>query len=254
MQNKYFTVDVTPEVAVDRQHSAAYSAGDVLFDWTEVQVPKGTSRLIGATMLVRPKGNAAVTANNFGAFLVFSKTNTQTLGTGNGVPDKVPSNDFLGFLEIEDEHSYLTSTMKSTTVGAAGRASNTSSQANVLITPSQTGNNVGYDKVYIGGMANGAFDFITLNRINDGNIATESPGTTLVCSGSSMDVRHHFIAGDILFGSADANDTGGLIGTVASLTDATTLEVEDAIPTGVVVHNDFIYTKNPIRLILHFEK
>ncbi len=252
--NKYFTVDVTPEVAVDRQHAAAYGAGDVLFDWTEIQVPKGTSRLIGATMLVRPKGNSAVTANSFGAFLLFSKTNTQTLGTSNAVLDKVPSNDFLGFLEIETTTSFPHSAMKGTTVGAAGRASNNSSQANVLITPSQTGDNIGYDKVYIGAQANGGFDFITLNRINDANIASVSPGKTLICSGSSMDVRHHFIAGDILFGSADANDAGGLIGTVDTVDDATTIQMVDAIPTGVVVHNDFIYTKNPIRLILHFEK
>ena len=88
---KYFTVEVKPTLPASRQHVGVFTGGDVLFDWTEVQIPKGTTKCIGATMLVRPKGNAAVTANVFGANLLFSKTNTQSLGTVNSSPDKIPS-------------------------------------------------------------------------------------------------------------------------------------------------------------------
>ena len=251
MKDRYFTVEVKPTVTASKQHIGVFTAGDVLFDWTEVQIPKGTSRCIGASMLVRPKGNATPTANNFGAELLFSKTNTQTLGTINGTPDKVPSNDFLGLLEIETETSYPLSTLKSTTVGMAGRASNTSTQANVLITPSQTGDNVGFDKFYLGGLAGGAHFFTTIIRLNDasGNMDVSVAGTTIATDGSSMDIRNHFIAGDILHAHDDA-----VIGTVASVTDATDLELTANFTADALADDDFVYNIHPIRIILFFEK
>ena len=248
--SKYFTVEVTPTVTASRQHVAAFTVGDVLFDWTEVQIPKGTSKVIGATMLVRPKGNAAVAANIFGANLIFSKTNTQTLGTINSTPDQVPSNDFLGFIDLDDDNSFTSSTLKSTAVGMATRNSaNGSTFPNILITPSQQGANVGFDKFYVGGQAAGAFDFRTIVRINDGDIDTSSPGTTLATDGTSMDIRKHFIAGDVLHAHDDA-----VIGTVASVTDATDLELTAALSTGVLEDDDYVYNINPIRIILFFEQ
>ena len=248
--SKYFTVEVTPTVTASRQHVAAFTVGDVLFDWTEVQIPKGTSKVIGATMLVRPKGNSAVAANIFGANLIFSKTNTQTLGTINSTPDQVPSNDFLGFIDLDDDNSFTSSTLKSTAVGMATRNSaNGSTFPNILITPSQQGANVGFDKFYVGGQAAGAFDFRTIVRINDGDIDTSSPGTTLATDGTSMDIRKHFIAGDVLHAHDDA-----VIGTVASVTDATDLELTAALSTGVLEDDDYVYNINPIRIILFFEQ
>jgi len=248
MKDRYFTVTVTPDITASKQHAAAFTAGDVLFDWTEVQIPKGTSRLIGGAMLVRGKGNAACTANKFGSFLLLSSTNTQTLGTINSTPDKAPSNDLLGLLELEDASSFAHSSLKGTTIGMAGRASNTSTQANVLITATQTGDNVGYDKIYIGALAAGAFDFTTINRINDGDIDTTSPGTSLVCDGASMDLTRHFIAGDVLHAHDDA-----VIGTVASVA-STEITLTEAIATGVLEDDDYVYSLNPIKIILYFEK
>ena len=248
--SKYFTVEVTPTVTASKQHTAAFTGGDVLFDWTEVQIPKGTSKVIGATMLVRAKGNSAVTANIFGSNLIFSKTDTQTLGTINSTPDQVPSNDLLGFIDLDDTHQSIASTLKSTAIGMATRNSaNGSTFPNLLITPTQEGTNVGYDKFYIGGIADGAFDFRTIVRINDGDIDTASPGTTLATDGASMDIRKHFIAGDVLHAHDDA-----VIGTVASVTDATDLELTAALSTGVLEDDDYVYNINPIKIILFFEQ
>ena len=247
--SKYFTVEVTPTVTASKQHTAAFTGGDVLFDWTEVQIPKGTSKVIGATMLARAKGNAAVTANIFGSNLIFSKTNTQTLGTINSTPDQVPSNDFLGFIDLDDTNSFTASTLKSTAIGMATRNyANGSTFPNFLITPTQAAN-VGSDKFYIGGIADGAFDFRTIVRINDGDIDTASPGTTLATDGTSMDIRKHFIAGDVLHAHDDA-----VIGTVASVTNDTDLELTAALSTGVLEDDDYFYNINPIKIILFFEQ
>ena len=50
MKDRYFSVEVKPTLPASKQHAAAFTAGDVLFDYTEFEIPKGTSRLIGATM------------------------------------------------------------------------------------------------------------------------------------------------------------------------------------------------------------
>jgi len=251
----YFTADVKPTIAASKQHAGAFTIGDVLFDWTEVQIPKGTSRVIGAAALVRPKGNSGSAANLFGFFLVFSKTNTQTFGVINSTPTRVPTNDLLGILEIESTTSYLASTLKSTQIGMAGRASNTSSQANVLITPSQTGDNVGYDKFYVAGMANGAFDFSSINAIAEDTDAEHADSKVITMDGSSMDVRHSFINGDVVhIGTSEGTPAAdSLIGTVASADSATQITLDAVSPTALV-DGDILYNINPIRIILFFEQ
>tara|TARA_R100000315_G_C5187004_1_gene108830 strand:- start:50 stop:817 length:768 start_codon:yes stop_codon:yes gene_type:complete len=255
MKDRYFTAEVKPLIPASRQHAASFTAGDVLFDWTEVQIPKGTSRCIGAAALVRPKGNATPTANPFGFFIVFSKTNTQTLGTVNGTPDKVPTNDLLGLLEIEDTTSYVHANLKSTNIGMAGRASNTSTQANLLITPSQQGDNVGFDKFYIGGIANGEFDFTSINAIAESGAAEAASTQVITMDGTSMDVRHHFIDGDVVHigTSVGTPAADSLIGTVASADSATQITLDAVSPTELV-DGDILYNINPIRIILFFEK
>jgi len=248
MKDRYFSVEVKPTITASKQHAAAFSAGDVLFDWVEFEIPKGTSRLIGATMITRPKGNATPTGNKFGSFLIFSKTNTLSYGTINGTTTKVPSNDYLGLLELEDATSFTLGA--GTTVGMAGRASNNVSQANVLLTGSQTGSNVGYDKLYMAAQANGAFDWRSINTVNETGFGAAAQTVITMDDGSagtSMDCTNHFIAGDVLHAQDDA-----VLGTLAS---ATAQEITlTAANTAAIADDDVIYNIHPIRVILHFEK
>ena len=253
MKDRYFSVEVKPTIPASKQNAAAFTAGDVLFDWVEFEIPKGTSRLIGATMITRPKGNATPTGNKFGAFLIFSKTNTTGYGTVNSAQSNIPNNDYLGLLEIETTTSF--SLGAGTAVGRTGRSSNTSSQANVLLTGSQTGSNVGYDKLYMAGQANGAFDFTSINAIAEDTDAEHADSKVITMDGTSMDVRHHFIAGDVVHigTSAGTPAADSLIGTVASADSATQITLEDVSPTALV-DGDILYNIHPIRIILHFEK
>jgi len=253
MKDRYFSVEVAPTISASKQHAAAFSAGDVLFDWVEFEIPKGTSRLIGATMITRPKGNATPSGNKFGSFLIFSKTNTLSYGTVNGSPTKNPSNDYLGFLELAEEDNFTQGS--GTQIGMAGRGSNNDSiQPNLLLTGSQTGSNVGYDKLYMAAQALGAFDFRSINVINDADINSTTP-TAIVMAGSSMDVREHFTVGDVLHAEDDT-----LLGTVASIDAAATGPINLTSATSgagdatTVANGDTIYSINPIRVILHFEK
>jgi hypothetical protein len=249
---KYFTSSCKPSITASKQHSGAFSAGHVLFDWTELEIPKGTSCIRSVTMLTRPKGDAGPTANQFVLSLVFSSTNTTSLGTIRSSPDNRPNYDILGTLEF-DAANYARSSMISTSVATAGGGTGDTESAFpplVVTADPTTGTNVGFDKIYVGGIANGAWVWgQTVNQINDGDIDTSSPGTTLVLDGSGMDIREHFTAGDVLHAHDDA-----VIGTVASVTDANTLELTSAISTGVLEDDDYVYNLNPIKLIFGFEK
>ena len=40
MKDRYFSVEVKPTLPASKQHAAAFTAGDVLFDYTEFEIPK----------------------------------------------------------------------------------------------------------------------------------------------------------------------------------------------------------------------
>ena len=148
------------------QHSAAFSAGDLLFDWTSFEIPKGGARLIGATFLVRPKGNASPTPNEFGMNVVFATNDTQASGTVNSAPSREPTNAYIGCIEIDDTNSYASS-INSTSVASTGRASaDTMAMPGVVLCREDgsegVGSSVGYDKFYMRGMAKGSFDFTSI--------------------------------------------------------------------------------------------
>ena len=254
MINKYFSVDVAPTIPASLQH-AAFSGGDVLFDWTPFQIPKGSSALHSVAALVRPKGNAAASGNNIGFYLIFSKTNTQSLGVVNSATLQRPSDDFLGVVEFEVEN-YGHSNMSSTHVATMGKASNSGRDNPVIVLTGDpdSGDNIGYDTLYVAAIATGVFDFTSINVINDADINTTTP-TAIVMAGADMDVRQHFIAGDILHSENDI-----LLGTVDTIDAAATGPINLTVATSgagdstTVADGDTIYSLSPVKLKLSFEK
>jgi len=254
MVNKYFTVEVKPTIPASLQHTSAFADGDVLFDWTAVQVPKGSSALMGATLMVRPKGDAGPTANNFPMDLIFSKTNTVSLGTVNSALDNRPSNDFLGLLEFA-AGNYGSTSMPSTVVATTGWGSSVGAPPMVLTPDPTTGNNVGYDILYVGGIARGAFDFISINANTEDLAAEHANSQVITMDGSGMDVREHFVAGDVIHigTSVGSPAADSVIGTVASADSATQITLE-AVSQTALVDGDIFYNIHPVRAILYFEK
>ena len=136
--SKFFTVDVKPTIPASIQHLGAFSAGNVLFDWTAVQIPKGSALLRSVTALVRPKGDATPTANRFSFDLLFSSTDTVSLGTLHAAANHVPSNDFLGRIEFENAN-YSHAALQSTAVATSGKGSNSGMDLGPLVlTPKMT--------------------------------------------------------------------------------------------------------------------
>ena len=253
----YFNVTVKPEIPASKQHAAAFTTGDNLFGWVSFEIPKGGAKLIGATMMVRPKGNASPTPNQFGAYLMFATNDTGAAWVLNGAAAREPFNDWIGFVEFDDNTSFVQST-NSTSVAVSGRAASDNNTHPSIVFAREDGSegqgsSVGYDKFYMRGIANGAFDFTSINVINDSDINSTTPAA-IVMAGSGMDVREHFIAGDVLHAQDDI-----LLGTIDTVTDATTGPINLTVATSgagdatTVANGDTIYNLNPIRVVLHFE-
>lgn len=251
----YFTVEVKPLIPASTQDTAVFTAGDLLFDWVGFEIPRGGAKLVGVTALVRPKGDAGPTPNNFDFDLIFGKVGT-TLGTANAVAFVgAPTNDIIGSVNIAQSNFIGPSSAVSTSCTSVTSVSDLSIVISPDDTALNTGTNVGYDKFYVAGISNNSsIDFRTINVINDADINSTTP-TAIVMAGSSMNVRDHFLAGDVLHAaddillgtvdSIDANDTGPI-----NLTAATS----GAGDSTTVTNGDKIYNINPIKLLLHFEK
>jgi len=252
MYSRYFTTTVKPTIAASVQHEGAFGSGDLLFDWTSFQIPKGAAKLVNATVLVRPKGDAGPTPNDNAIQLIFSSSNTISLGTAHEDVDNRPSNDFLGVIEMAST-SYSHTTINSTSVGTF-----TNGDTDTPMTPLvlQGDGSSAYDTLYIAGITNDtAMDFSSINAIAEDTDAEHANSQVITMDGTSMDVREHFVADDVVHigtsvGSPAANS---LIGTIASADSATQITLDAVSPTALV-DGDILYNIHPIRIILQFER
>tara|TARA_R110002012_G_scaffold93168_2_gene225946 strand:- start:275 stop:1027 length:753 start_codon:yes stop_codon:yes gene_type:complete len=249
--SKYFTVEVRPTIPnVAAGQHATFGTNDLVFDWYAFDIPKGTSRLVGATIEVRPKGDAGATMNKIDLDLLFAKTvngNAPTsLGTVNSAltANVNSSNEIIAFLDggswsAHEAHldSTAFATMKQTTLGWP-----------CFTGEPDSGTNVGYDRFYMAGIAAGAFDFVSSTLINNGDLN----GPVMTVNGTSPLL---FMAvGDTVNVTTTADTSvSKSMGVIKSMT-STSITLEEAFTTGDVVHEDIVYNTAPIRLQLHFEK
>ena len=249
----YFTVEVKPEIpTVAQGQHATYGDADILFDWTSFDIPKGASKLVGVVMEVRSQGDAGATVNKFGVDLLFGKSRVNgtvdpvSLGTSNvAVIATAVVPNIIGHVEMAATGycTYLDGTSICTTGRTPQDACNI-----VLEGEPDTGTNVGYDKLWIGGIAKGAIDFTSLTRINNGTLN----GSVFTVDGT--DPRLFLAVGDFITATTTADTSvSKALGTIASMADANTITLETTTENAIL-DNDFIYNRNPIKLILSFEK
>ena len=248
--SKYFTVDIKPNFTASILQAGAFGSGKVLFDWVPIQVPKGTLCLKSVTALMRPKGDASPTSNNFGFDLYFSKTNTNSLGTVRANASHFPNNDFIGVVEMPSS-SYANAVTNGTVVAGGPQSDGDGVATTPVIMTATESASAWYDIIYVGAICTGDFNFTTINTIE----TTEAATATIHCDGASMDLREHFLPGDVLHTAttvgAAAADT--LIGTVLTVDSATNLTLTDI---AAVTHVDgtLVMNINPVRIRLGFEQ
>ena len=277
MQSNYFNSSViTPLVKASSQNSA-FANGDIVFDWTAFDIPRGASRLIGATITTRHNKVASGVAP---IDLIFAKddgTNTTptTIGSGNALlgVSSFERTDVIGFLpgslsDMSGEGATATAVTYQTTEPTAGL---------ILESSSNSGGTKGTDRYYIGGLAGGALDLQSLVALDDDVDISGNSGTINTLDGTAPNVV--FAVGDILHVQDDI-----ILGEVASLNandlvfkfdgststnhavvagnqsytvpaDIAAWRIQNgAGAAGDLTDDDLVYNIYPLRIILHFEK
>ena len=248
--SKYFTVEVKPVMTpVNAGLNAAFTDGDVLFDWTSFEIPRGAAKLIGVTAEIRPKGDSGSTTNRIPFELLFAKSKSlvapSTLGALNAAPAAL--SDIEGQVDRYIGHTPIVAGDFSVT-DQLTVASADAQPGLVLEGEINSGSSVGYDTLYVGGIAGGAFNFVSQTLINNGDLN----GPTMTVDGT--DPRLFIAIGDTVAVCTDAdNAVTKAMGVVSSLT-SNSIVLTEAFTTADVVNNDIVYNTSPIRLLLTFER
>ena len=239
-QSLYYSVTVKPTIIASDQNAAAYSADDVLFDWTEVEVPKHSGRLVGATILMRGTNGAR---QEFAFDVYFSTSDTYTLGSsgGNEPVDMAPNNDLIGAMNVP-----VTAFMDGLSTMEVGNVS-TSARLTLTPDPEKVSSTTGRQVLYVGAVAQGNIDWRT-NVYATGAIATGQKvvGSLDDGSGSSPTIATNFQVGDVIHNTDDE-----LVGTIASIDSATQFTCVDDVSVAQI-NNDRLYNIHPLILQLHF--
>ena len=250
----YFTVEIEPTIAGNLQANA-FGNGNVLFDWQTIQVPRGANKLIAATVVLRSKNGDHQTGAKMDLWFAKSINGTapSTLGVINdgvtGLP--VIANHMIGMTHLESGE-FGTNAGESFTVGSTGSGAASSNIPTLILEGEiNSGDNVGYDTLYVGAGAGNAIDFGTTVIARGGEAAGVTVVETDKGSNDDPDAELIFAPGDVLHGG-----TGAVLGTVASIAAFASSKQDITFTAGtaeVLDDNEELFCANPIRIILSFE-
>ena len=270
---KYFNVVVKPTILASKL-AVVYGSGDLVFDWHAVDVPKGASKLMGVTAIMRQKHGTAGNEHPF--HLVYAKSINNvapsSLGTVNATVNGTGYfNNVIGkstFIAKDYMSDLLDNGVAIAALTQGGAESEKPSI--VLEGEPDSGTNVGFDKIYVGMVSEGAFDFTTAAEISQAiDVSGLSAAQLVNADIEGTDPRLVFAPGDVIHAADDVN-----IGEIESMADAntitfkadgsrTTSETDFTVPadlaawiaaTGDLADGDELINVNPIKIILHLEK
>ena len=242
--SKYFTVEIKPTITASLQAGGTVAGNDVLFDWTSFQVPRGASKLIGVTALVRGTNGAR---QEKAIALYFAKTVDSvapgSLGTISATADGARyQNHLIGAVNM-DATDYRDGLDIMAVATSGGGGSNQQHPMQVLEGEIHSGDNVGYDKLYLGAIAGGALDFRSTVQC-DGIQATSRAVLTV----KTTSALTNFAVGDVLH---DEDDRA--MGTVLTVDSATQMTMAANLANATVDNKD-LYNISPVTIILSFER
>ena len=242
---KYHTVDVWPTIPASVQHAGAAADTHVLFDWTAFNIPRGSNKLTSLCVNVRGT-DGADQASNADIGLLFAKANEDgtaptTLGDLNAAVDTSGwQNNIIGSVNLDSSRwsqggDLVFSNHGSVNLDAVGE------QGSIILQGRKF--NEGYDRIYVAGIAKGAFDFSTAVETTAAEDVSELAtaiigGTSALDNGSGVNPLAHtkFVVGDILHAEDNV-----VLGEVASITNATITFRHDGVKkmhgNGIVLYD-----------------
>ena len=259
--SKYFTVEVKPFIKASYQAagSAAYADNDVLFDWNSFQVPKGASKLLSITVVMRGKDGGNQAAKDMDFFFAKSINGTApvTLGNSNATASGAPilANHVIGFTHIEAATDFGGNTLDHFSAAAnGGGAAGSHIPSLVLEGEPESGDNVGYDTLYIAATCAEASVSFGTTVLTRGAVTDDTTVTVETDKGGNDDPNADliFAVGDVIHTATD--DVLGTIGSIGAF-DTNNQPITFTAPiTDDLGDNEELFNVNPLRLILSFEK
>lgn len=250
--SKFFTTEITPaftdvaHIIQSNKTDLAFDPGDVLFDWQEMQIPRGAAKLTDINVMIR--GTHTAGAMQF----FFAKPNADgtapsSIGTPNATADGTGYYDnVVGAVVIDDTAVKARLDFMDVYSMGAG-ASGDQISAIVVDSRPEYGQNVGYDKVYVAcvGHQSFALNFST-NIVTAGAHSDDATSDITV---TTADPRQFFQEGDVLH----IHDVNTAIGTVSSLPDSTSI-ILTSNNVGAIASGDEIVNLSPVKCIFSWER
>jgi len=259
MIGKYFTVEVKPTIDVAALAAGNIADAEVLFDWAAFDIPKGSARLTGIIARYTGKNGVDYTPTDIEIFFAKSINSVApgTLGDDGAAVDtfgwfpNIIGKTFLDASNGSNDGDLIMGNIISAGGpggGAAGNVNpNNQVMANgmVLTGEPDSGTNVGYDKLYIAGIAKGTHNWGASTMECGSGLATTSP--TLAVTDLSP-LLSGIGPGDIL---RDEDDN--LLGTVKTVDSGTQMTMEDNLGNASAA-GKLVYNTTPVTFIFSFEK
>ena len=268
----FFTVDVIPDIvngdvsniiASNKTH-VDIDANDILFDWTAVDIPRGTSVL--RTIYAQVNGEDASThpSGHSGYSLFFAKSvngeapaSVGAVGssfggmTVGGHRDKLIGNCLLdpdAHIYNSDSFSFGISYNTSLVLGPGNTGTGSVAGLPIIMDfEPESGSHVGFDKLYVMGVLDSNARGFQTGVIVNGAITSDTEDTITV---DGVKANLIFSPGDTVY----VHDVDTPLGTVKSVTD-TSITLNAPIAGGTdLADDDELINANPIRIRLGFER
>ena len=257
MHSKYYTVTVAPDINHGAATGTATSDGDLLFDWTPFEIPKGAAAICSISTQVF--GVDGADANGEDLMLYFAKSidgvAPTSLGTTHAAPTAAtttPSRKNIISVRFFDQNTL------SDNGGLLGYniwrdlGAQLDTGKIILQGDMKYASTEGYQTLWIGGVcsvSNGIFNFdtsIASNEADSANVAANMTGASVTLVTSGTDPRNVFAPGDKAVGS-----TGGPTMEVVSVDGATGMTVKNI--SEQLDNAEIINPLNPIIFTFGFE-
>ena len=248
---KFFTKTIKPQftattIIQSNKTHLAFAAGDVMVDWTAINMPKGASKLIDVTAVIKGQDGVAQTARDL--VLYFAKATEAgaapgSLGTVNATANGFGYfNQLIGTALVDSSDFKIGLDYLSMASNGHGAASN--QIPGVVLQPAESTSVT--DTIYLGVIAGGSADFSFETGVQTTEaVSASTSAVTLTVDGT--DARKCFDVGDVVGAMDDA-----AIGTVTNIASGTEFTV-DAVG-GALADDDEIVNLTPLTIILSFER
>jgi len=261
---KYFNIDVIPDcidgTIASNNGTADVGGSDIIFNWTAVDVPKGSCLLKSITAYVN--GEDGAIANSLSDYeLIFAKSVNGVVPPDLGVINAVQTacgqlrHHYVGAVRLESTAIKGTVTKATFGVmfhsGSVGQTNEHGQTPFVIDLEPASGTNVGYDTLYVAGFQTTARNYgtgVLLDQADDADYdASADLQNSYIVDG--VDATKIFSVGDQVYVADLDTPIPGVLTKVEPLL----LTFSKTNSTVDISNNDELLNANPIRIRLGFE-